>query len=515
MAPAPYAMSRSNLDLANDASIFEDSSGSESSYVDANIRRKDIKKKNRSNKRKKSRSKPEPTATTNAPNKTKIIRAIEGAAAHLANIGNEEDVADWLDDNGFTDQEELQTLRRACTAISTLLRAKASPISAESEASAKELDQYYVFRSGSRSVKLLSPIESLRCNSYYTRRKVLGFLRRKGEMFPLMMALPGWTPCADPHPKLLDSEIWCEYVLQVAANLDHHFQSGSFDRVHNKRDGTTYASHVEPKLVLWFACYLLTKRMGEKLNLRKLWLLRRLETRIEAEIIISEEPCHSCKKFTEVIELVTGLKFTFKVCTNLGTLKHYRNIHGQKQYPLFASDGEDSAEMPEMPETPEVPEIEKHTDLQSEGEDRHVYPLQPRTSNVMVVIKPYPRSSSNSRNTTEVQISHTQLTSFAKHHRAVSKPAQPRTKRQYDDSDDNEEWQPPRARHQAECAFRPASRKKSDIRSGSGLISPTPSPNHRQHHGGSKKYIRVEQDPTENGPSYSQGTYGGKRMRWE
>jgi hypothetical protein len=339
----------------------------------------------------------------------KLIAALQVAASHLKTIENEADVADFIEYNCLGDDETIQKLRKSCTAISKLLRAKASPVDAEggSANSSTIMDPYFVYRAASNSVMLLAPVEELRCNRYYSNRKVLGFVRRPGENFPLMLALPGWNHCADHHPRLLDSEIWCEYVLQFAAHLDYQIQLGAFDIHHKKQAGSQYASHCEPKLMLWFACHIFTKRMKEEFNLKKLYLLRKLKTKIEAEIIISEAPCSSCTKFKELIEFYTGLKFTFKVCKNLGMLKSYRDAYGIKKYPRLAS---------------EEPEFTKG----AEEDYEQRYPLQAPSPNVMVIVK----------------VLNTEIQSVSK----ISKLKQPRKRRQYDDDSDDEDYQEPRRR---------------------------------------------------------------------
>ncbi|KIN04254.1 hypothetical protein OIDMADRAFT_26867 [Oidiodendron maius Zn] len=390
----------------------------------------------------------------------RIIAALEKAATILKNIGDEEDVADFLDDNDITDDEDVQSLRKSCHAIANLLRIKTTAVknSAALDTS-KVLDQYFVLRAGSSSVKLVAPIEEFHCNKYYNNKKVMGFLRRQGDLFPLMVAFPGWKACAEAHPRLLDSDIWSNKVLEFAENVGHHFKLDGWDIYHKMREGLFQASHVEPKLMLSFACYLQKKRLKEKLDLRKLHHLRRLTSRIEAEIIISEEPCASCKKFKEDIELVTGLKFTFKVCENLGMLKSYRDSHGRKKYPRFASDESEATDS---------------TDIEDD------YPLQARSPHIMVVV------TSNLGSST-------------------SNPKERRQKRKYEDSDDEEEYKEPRHRSdvQNKCANMPAPRTRGSTRTITGLISPGPSPSSRN-----------VASKAENVATYGVRRYDGKREKW-
>ena len=101
------------------------------------------------------------------------------------------------------------------------------------------------------------------------------------------------------------------------------------------------------------------------MNLCKLHHLQRLTSRIEAKKIISDEPYASCKKFNEDIELVTGLKFNFKVCESLGILKSDRDSHDRKNYPCFALDESETSNSADIEDT---------------------YLLQKRLPHIMVVV---------------------------------------------------------------------------------------------------------------------------------
>jgi hypothetical protein len=400
---------------------------------------------------------PAPIAAKMTPSPPKIIRTLEAAATFLQGIGGEEDAADFLDENGLTDADVIQNLQKSCSAISKLLRARAAPIT-ENEASRSCRDQYFVYRASSRAVMLLAPVESFRCNSYYTNNKVLGFIRRPGEAFPLMMAFPGWKNCAEAHPKLLDSEIWHDYVLQFAENIDHDFRTDGFDLYHGKKKGSSYASHVEPKLLLWFVCHLYTKKTNKPPNLRRLHVLRRILSGIEVEIVISEEPCRSCQLFKEEIEIVTGVKFTFKVCSNLAVLKAYRDTYGRKRYPAFAID---ESELPQMREASE-----------DNDENVQLYPLQPRLPNITVVLNSN-ISSSNSRDL-EVRVSAAKKQSRP----GIETPKTQRRKRQYEDTEDEEDYREPQKQlyRPKEHTLRPSPRTRSTSKSETGLVSPTLTP---------------------------------------
>ena len=349
--------------------------------------------------------------------------------------------------------------------VSKLPRVKAKPFETESELSesSKVLDQYFVFRASSNSVMLLAPVESLQCNHRYNNKKVLGFIRTQGTSFPLMLALPGWKTCAEAHDRLLDSELWSERVHQFAEHVGHQFRTDGFDLLHNKKVGLSHASHVECKLMLWFAHHIYARRIKEEVNFRKLICLHSLKSTIEADIVVSEEPCKQCKTFKNLIEWYTGLKFTFKVCSNLGLLQSYRDANGRKSYPRFAYDESE----------PDVSSL-----VEEEDEEEHIYPLQPRSPNIMVVIKSHAGSSTNA------QISQTQLSSIKKQNISSSRtPKQIRKKRQYEDSEDEKDYQGPQRKTPVKDKCSPKPQTRAGIMTTMGLVSPGPSPGSRYSNG--------------------------------
>jgi hypothetical protein len=376
--------------------------------------------------------------------KEKFLRAFKEVTSCLKSVEDEEDVEDWMGDMGISG-EDIKNVRKSCEAISNLLRVKEKPVKTTRQDN-ETLDQYFVLRQGYRSVILLAPVESLRCNSRYGKKKVLGVLRKVGMACPLKLAFPGWKNCADAHDRLLDSELWAERVLKFAKHIDHRFKDNGFDQYHKKEIGASYASHVEPKLMLFFACRLFVNRVGEPLNLRKLHLLRRLQSGTEAEIIVSEEPCTDCKKFQEVIELVTGLKFKVKVCQNLGILKRYRNDKGAKIYQRYPT---------ESPELDEEDVLEQFS------------PPKESKSNIMVMIK----SSAGMSDKTTAEI----------HVTSVAKREPRRRKRQYEEDDDNEDYyeEYPRKSRTDDQSVVLIPRTRARVRSSIGVMTPAASFPHK------------------------------------
>ena len=499
MAPPTHTSPMASHNLANDPFSIEDFSDSEPESPCIEATHRNVAKSNRKSKIGKVTRKSKSVTTKATPSPKRGLKALESAASFLGGIGSVEDVTDWLDDKGLTDEEVIRNLRRACTAISDLLKARASPVNTGNRVSESSsgLDEYFIYRAASNSVMLLGPIESIRCNRYYSNKKVLGFIRRRGEGYPFMIAFPGWTPCAEAHEKVLDSEIWTKYVMQFAKNVGFTFQEDRFE-VHNKiRPGTTHASHVEPKLLLFFACHIFIKRMKRKANLKQLHLLRHSGSTTEVEIFISEEPCYSCKKFKREIETVTGLKFHFRVCRNLATLKFYRNTRGCKTYPSFAADEAELVERIQIEEEDNNEEYEEY---------ERRFPLQPRSPNIMVIMKSHISS-------TKTEITHAKLSSVKNQSLAiidVTKP--PCRKRQYEDTEDEDDYAEPQRRLQSssKCAITPPRRTRASIKSGTGLMSPTPTPS------SSHRYTsKMERVPAEDVAPHRQRKHGGKRVRSE
>ena len=491
MAPPPRTGFRTSQGQPNDTfSIvdFSDSS-SESPCFEANRRKAASKTK----KTKKDTPKSKSITTKATPLPKRGLKALDAAASFLREIGSVEDVTDWLDEKGLTDAEVIRNLRRTCTAIADLLKSRASPVNIADRPSesSKALDEYFVYRAAPNSVMLLGTIESIRCNSsYYKNRKVLGFIRRRGEGYPFMIAFPGWKPCAEAHEKVLDSDIWTKYVLQFAKNVGFEFQEDSFDLHLNVRPGTARASHVEPKLLLFFACHTFIKRTKGKVNLKQLHLLRYAESTTEVEIFVSEEPCYSCKKFKVIIEFVTGLKFHFRVCPNLAILKSYRDAHGYKKYPSFAANDSELAESIQMEEGDESRLAEGiHIEEEDEEYERR-FPLQLRSPNIMVIL----RSNISSSNTVKQRPLQGKSGPLKKQSQEILEvPKLPRRKRQYEASDDEDDYEPRRRGQPSnESPVTPAPRTRASRKNGLGLMSPALTPTSGYRYANSMERAPVE-----------------------
>jgi hypothetical protein len=320
---------------------------------------------------------------------TEVLKIIEAAAKALAAIGGREEIAAFLQANGIEEGDTIGSIRNHCAAIIRLLpEAKSrTELPAEDVPSTIELyDQSFVYRASSSLLYLLRPIEVFKGKASYHRGKVFGFVRSKGSSDPAMCAFPGWTVCTEKHPKLLDPDIWTTVVKEFVTFHNHDFKVSPFDKYHGREGGDTYAAHVEPRLMLWYAIDILQRQTGKVRPPSKqrgdLWTLKGIarET-IEADIVISLPPCPQCLMFQEFMERYTPIKWNFIVCKNLGEVKPIKVKHKRVPLPLFADEIEDSEAESES-ESP-APMLKK-----TESKKR---------SNIAVVIrqKPYTRPASS------------------------------------------------------------------------------------------------------------------------
>jgi hypothetical protein len=289
-----------------------------------------------------------------APNgETKLrvaIRLLEAAANTLAEIGDAEEIEALFQANGADGEKTVQEMRRNCFSILQLLPEARSINNFSADEVPSTIDLYgqsFLFRASSSLIYLLKPIDVFKGNSFYNRHKVFGFVRTKKSTAALMTALSGWVQNADPHPKLLDSGLWTKVVKPFADFHNHKFKTAGYDTQHKKEKGYTHASHVEPRLMVWYAIDLLQKhtgKVGSPLDQRgDLWKLsKKVQDNIEAEIVLSRPPCDQCLAFQKFFEEYTPIKFSFIVMTNLGKAMEVRNSLNKPTFSLFAPPYSDS-----------------------------------------------------------------------------------------------------------------------------------------------------------------------------
>lgn len=265
------------------------------------------------------------------------------------------------------DAATIQQLREQCFIVDKILNPPAEVNGAEVPSTIDHYDQLFMYLAKSNLVYLVQPVHVFAGNRYYKRNKTFGLVRVDKNSEPLMCTISGAKNCADLHPKLLDAELWTEEVIHWAKEHGHTFRNGMYDELHGKTPGHYHAAHVEPRLMLWFACYMVNQRLGlnkpEREQIAHIWRLNKFKD-ITAEIMIShsnKKACGSCMAFQKDIEEYTGIKYSIISCPNLGELQMVRSKYRKNEVPLYAVDSEqegDEEEVESAVPTPTLKQIE-------------------------------------------------------------------------------------------------------------------------------------------------------------
>lgn len=265
-----------------------------------------------------------------------------------------EELEVWIRQHEFEDNDTVSMVVEKCMTLSKLLRASKTPraVAPTGMGIFQDFDQFFFYRNGCK-LMVLPPLEVFNSSNAISRKKVVGFVRREGATNPLVYSISGFDGYLNPHPKLLDSQEWTNEVFRFGSFHGHQFRTNGWDRFHGKVDGAAAASHVEPKLMLFYACRLLGKLTGIQTIAEqgsRLYKLRDIRPSPNAEIFLSRAPCESCKRFQELVEDITAIKFTIRVCANVACVSLSRDRHGYKVLPMYAedSDAEDTAHREEL-----------------------------------------------------------------------------------------------------------------------------------------------------------------------
>jgi len=402
-----------------------------------------------------------------------LLGILQRTTAVLASIGGPEEVEALFQSSGIDDDETIGKIRKSCFNVISLLPVTKSVDSFSPNQVPSTIalyDQSFFYRASSSILYLLRPVDVFKGTKNYNRGKVFGYVRAKGSTSALMSALPGWFKCVENHERLLNSELWTEVVKPLADFHNHTFTTASYDVHHGREKGDTYATHVEPRLMLWFAIHELQKRTGKfgsPLEQRgDIWELRDLiREEVEAEIVLSRPPCRHCLKFQEWFQRYQPIKYSFIVCKNLGEVPLQKDKHGQISLPLYAEAVED----PSDSETELESDAEFPTDPQREPEHEpeatQRRPQVNKRSNLAVVI----RQKSTPRTARRVSLAAAEVVestpsevvstmmmapnsgsrvSITTHLRQFCNTPpktnqERRRRRDYFDSSDEEEWSPP------------------------------------------------------------------------
>jgi len=193
------------------------------------------------------------------PSLEEILETAENLSSMLSAFGDTHDLIESFKEHGSSNEELIKRLQLQCSTIGKILepqtaimrRPQALPTISRTQLpdNAELYGNPYVFRAPSNYIMILRVEEVFRGNTNYNRKKVVAWVQRKGG-WPLAYALPGWTICADSHPKLLDSCVWTDLVKHFGKYHGHDFKRWVFDTALGQEAGHTLASHVEPKLML-------------------------------------------------------------------------------------------------------------------------------------------------------------------------------------------------------------------------------------------------------------------------
>ncbi|KAJ5050636.1 uncharacterized protein L3040_002512 [Drepanopeziza brunnea f. sp. 'multigermtubi'] len=272
-----------------------------------------------------------------------VLVALRATAALLSSLGDKDEIERIIKLPGSRNNDELLD----CRAKLVALLSPPAPESAQQGETPEIIhlfDQYFAHQGPNRELYILRPVEVIQGNMRLARGKVAGFVRHQGDSFPLKYALPGWMACNEPHPNVLDSALWTKEVQRWGEFHNHHFPGHPFEKRHGKEKGHASASHVEIRLMLWYACEKTKEIAGDKpvrALLGEIWRLRNFAQDIEAEVFLTRAPCNPCLEIKKLIEEYTGIKFNIRVMQNLGELEPVKNKTGWITFDRFASQIED------------------------------------------------------------------------------------------------------------------------------------------------------------------------------
>jgi len=276
--------------------------------------------------------------------KVKIfLQAIRKVMLALSSVDDVDDLYSQMRDSIIAEGgDDIMRLKEFIDRFSRLLREKGGKSPAPNRGTLVGMEDYFLLRDGGHTMTLLAPVEIPFKPGWSMKRKVFGFVRRHDSYFPLICSISGSSVPADNHnhEKLLDSSVWTEQVHRLGTFYRHRFRLNGFDEHHGHPKGTSFASHVEPKLMLWYACRLFTKlNGGEPLPLDEqvdmvpggLKLLIG-NTKPKADIFVTRNPCTDCDKFRLLMKKKTGIEFSFIVMANLGKRSETRDEKGRHVY---------------------------------------------------------------------------------------------------------------------------------------------------------------------------------------
>ncbi|KAI6710523.1 hypothetical protein PZA11_003171 [Diplocarpon coronariae] len=272
-----------------------------------------------------------------------VLLALQNTAAILTSLGSKAEVERILKLSGSRNNETLQGYRDTfATFFSPASLTHGSP--GEVPSTIHLYDKYFAYQGPCKQLYIMRPVDVIQGNVKLTRKKVAGFIKDKSSNFPLKYALPGWVTCHEYHPKVLDSGFWTEEVQRWGEFHNHNFPSHPYEMTHLKPKGHASASHVEIRLMLWYACERLKELQKVEKPIRallgELWRLRDYNQKAEAEIFLTRPPCEPCLEIIKLIEEYTRITFHIRHMPNLGELQPIKK-NGWVTFDRYAPNPED------------------------------------------------------------------------------------------------------------------------------------------------------------------------------
>ncbi|PBP27435.1 hypothetical protein BUE80_DR001753 [Diplocarpon rosae] len=292
-------------------------------------------------KKKQKKNKSKKASAVGVCKEKEVLSALQKIAALLSSLGSKAEVEGIIARNN----ELLQGYRET---LATLLAPVSSTHGSQGDvpSTIHLYDKYFAHQGPCKQLYILRPVDVIQGNLNLSRSKVTGFIQHKGSNFPLKYALPGWAVCHEYHPKVLDSGFWTEEVQRWGEFHNHNFQGNPYEQHNHKPKGYTNASHVEIRLMLWYACERLKELQGVEKPTRallgELWRLRNYD-RTAAEIFLTRTPCQPCLNIIKLIEEYTGITFHIRHMPNLGELQPTKK-NGWVTFDRYAPNSEDEDE---------------------------------------------------------------------------------------------------------------------------------------------------------------------------
>ncbi|CAG8956190.1 hypothetical protein HYFRA_00012107 [Hymenoscyphus fraxineus] len=312
-------------------------------------------------------SQPQSALTCRLPNPSKLFENLGYSAVEfLDGMKSGRSVNAFLASAGLeSDDERIDQLEELCGTISQMLRSRRAPklkvkTTMCAPGSLLPIHSFFVHRAAGNVLTLAAPLEIFKASASI-KSKTFGFVRELGNYPPLMCACSGIHDLFKDQKKILDSTIWTREVFHLATYRDHKMKSNGYETHKGLPKGYTFCSHVEPKLMLWFACRWLIKVSDQSFSsIRKqvanIWRINQkgMPTPPKAEVVIDRLPCKSCRDIRGLIEEMTGIKYYFHYIPKVGNVYLEKDAYGNQVFPLCADEGDILSSEDEVDEEEEL-----------------------------------------------------------------------------------------------------------------------------------------------------------------